>query len=42
MLSLFLIRSDPKKYTLEELLAQINPENKHEKIHYGREGNELF
>lgn len=28
------------KYTLEELLAQITPENRHEEIDFGNEGSE--
>lgn len=31
-----------KKYTLEELLAQITPENRHEEIDLGTEGRELL
>lgn len=31
-----------KKYTLEELLSQITPENRHKEIDFGIEGRELF
>ena len=31
-----------KKYTLEELLSQITPENKHKEIDFGNEGRELI
>ena len=31
-----------KKYTLEELLSQITPENQHKEIDYGSEGRELL
>src|SRR5690625_3511704 len=31
-----------KKYTLEELVSQITPENRHEEINFGREGRELI
>ncbi|PLR75671.1 AbrB/MazE/SpoVT family DNA-binding domain-containing protein [Bacillus sp. V3-13] len=31
----------PMKYSLEELLAQITPENRHEEIEFGTEGNEV-
>lgn len=31
-----------KKYTLQELLSQITPENKHEEIDFGTEGRELI
>jgi len=31
-----------KKYTLEELLSQITPENRHNEIDFGIEGRELF
>ena len=31
-----------KKYTLEELLSQINPENRHKEIDFGTEGRELI
>lgn len=31
-----------KKYTLEELLEQITPENRHEEIDLGTEGRELL
>ncbi|MFC0297824.1 AbrB/MazE/SpoVT family DNA-binding domain-containing protein [Geobacillus jurassicus] len=30
-----------KKYTLEELIAQITPENQHEEMDFGVEGREL-
>lgn len=31
-----------KKYTLEELLAQITPENRHKEVDFGIEGRELI
>lgn len=31
-----------KKYTLEELVSQITPENRHEEINFGMEGRELI
>ncbi|KAA8786496.1 AbrB/MazE/SpoVT family DNA-binding domain-containing protein [Paenibacillus amylolyticus] len=31
-----------KKPTLEELLAQCKPENRHDEIDFGREGKELI
>lgn len=31
-----------KKYTLEELLSQITPENRHEEIDFGTKGRELI
>jgi len=31
-----------KKPTLEELLAKVTPENRHDEIHFGTEGNELI
>lgn len=31
-----------KKYTLEELLAQITPENQHKEVDLGIEGRELI
>ena len=31
-----------KKYTLEELLSQITPENRHSEIDFGIEGRELI
>lgn len=31
-----------KKYTLDELLAQITPENRHEEIDFGTKGRELL
>ncbi len=31
-----------KKYTLEELLSQITPENRHKEIDFGNEGRELI
>ncbi len=31
-----------KKYTLEELISQITPENRHEEIDFGIEGRELI
>jgi antitoxin MazE len=30
------------EYTLEELLEQCKPDNKHEEIDFGIEGNELI
>lgn len=35
-------KHQPKKYKLEELLARITPENRHEEIDFGVEGNELI
>jgi antitoxin MazE len=32
----------PKKYSLNELLEQITPENRHKEIDFGTEGNELI
>ncbi|MBB4823420.1 antitoxin MazE [Sporosarcina luteola] len=31
-----------KKYTLEELVSQITPENRHKEIDFGMEGRELI
>ncbi len=31
-----------KKYSLNELLAQITPENRHQEIDFGKEGDELL
>lgn len=31
-----------KKPTLEELLAKVTPENRHDEINFGTEGNELI
>lgn len=31
-----------KKYTLEELVSQITPENRHQEIDFGSEGRELL
>ncbi|KZO00497.1 AbrB/MazE/SpoVT family DNA-binding domain-containing protein [Pseudobacillus badius] len=31
-----------KKYTLQELLAQCKPENRHDEIDFGSEGKELI
>lgn len=31
-----------KKYTLQELLSQITPENRHKEIDFGTEGRELI
>jgi antitoxin MazE len=31
-----------KKPTLDELLAKVTPENRHEEIQLGTEGNELI
>ncbi len=31
-----------KKYTLEDLLSQITPENRHNEIDFGSEGRELI
>jgi antitoxin MazE len=36
------LKPKKKKPTLEELVAQITPENKHEEVDLGREGKELF
>jgi len=35
-------RSPQKKYTLEEFLSQITPENRHDEIDFGTEGRELI
>jgi antitoxin MazE len=35
-------KKQPKKYLLEELLAQCKPENRHVEIDFGIEGNELI
>lgn len=35
-------KKQPKKYSLEELLAQCNSENRHAEINFGIEGNELL
>lgn len=32
----------PKKYTLEELLAKITPENRHQEIDFGVDGHEMI
>nr|WP_233129806.1 hypothetical protein [Domibacillus epiphyticus] len=32
----------PKKYSLEELLSKITPENRHKEIDFGVEGNEII
>ncbi|MBM7645986.1 antitoxin MazE [Scopulibacillus daqui] len=32
----------PKSYSLEELLKQCKPENRHQEIDFGSEGNELL
>ena len=34
-------KKSQKKYTLEELLSQITPENRHKEIDFGIEGREL-
>jgi antitoxin MazE len=31
-----------KKYTLEELIEKITPDNRHEEMYFGIEGRELF
>jgi antitoxin MazE len=35
-------KKQSKKYSLEELLSQCKPENRHEEIDFGIEGNELI
>ncbi|HDX9707858.1 TPA: AbrB/MazE/SpoVT family DNA-binding domain-containing protein [Bacillus thuringiensis] len=35
-------RKTRKKYSLEELVSKITPENRHEYIDFGREGRELI
>lgn len=35
-------KKTPKKYTLEELISQITPENRHKEIDLGIEGNEII
>lgn len=35
-------KKQPKKYLLEELLAQCKPENRHVETDFGIEGNELI
>lgn len=35
-------KKSQKKYTLEELLSQITPENRHKEIEFGTEGRELI
>ncbi|WP_251032775.1 AbrB/MazE/SpoVT family DNA-binding domain-containing protein [Bacillus sp. ISL-7] len=35
-------KKQSKKYSLEELLAQCKPENRHVEIDFGIEGNELI
>ena len=35
-------KKQSKKYSLEELLAQCKPENRHAEIDFGVEGNELL
>ena len=35
-------KKQPKKYSLNELLAKITPENRHKEIEFGIEGNELI
>lgn len=37
-----LIKPVVKKPTLEELLAKITPENRHQEVDFGVEGNELI
>ncbi|WP_366291758.1 AbrB/MazE/SpoVT family DNA-binding domain-containing protein [Paenibacillus sp. AN1007] len=37
-----LVVPQKKKPTLEELLAQCKPENRHNEIDFGREGKELI
>jgi hypothetical protein len=34
--------SKRNRYTLEELVSQITPENRHEEIDFGIEGNEII
>lgn len=35
-------QDNKKEYTLEELLEQCNPEDRHEEIDFGIEGRELI
>jgi antitoxin MazE len=35
-------KKSKKKYTLEELISQITPENRHKEIDFGIEGRELI
>lgn len=35
-------KKSKKKYTLEELISQITPENRHKEIDFGTEGRELI
>ncbi|XJZ26665.1 AbrB/MazE/SpoVT family DNA-binding domain-containing protein [Bacillota bacterium Lsc_1132] len=35
-------KNQPKKYSLDELLAQCKPENRHQEIDFGIEGNEII
>ena len=35
-------KKQQKKYSLDELLAQCKPENRHQEIDLGIEGNELI
>lgn len=35
-------RKPTKKYSLEELLSRITPENRHDEIDFGTEGRELI
>ncbi|PKR82502.1 AbrB/MazE/SpoVT family DNA-binding domain-containing protein [Heyndrickxia camelliae] len=35
-------KKQPKTYSLDELLAQCKPENRHNEIDFGVEGNELI
>ena len=37
-----IVRPHKKKPTLEELLAQCRPENRHEEVDFGVEGQELL
>ncbi|MFS0725207.1 AbrB/MazE/SpoVT family DNA-binding domain-containing protein [Paenibacillus sp. 1P07SE] len=37
-----IVRPHKKKPTLEELLAQCKPENRHEEVDFGVEGQELL
>jgi antitoxin MazE len=37
-----LLKSQTKKPTLDDLLDNITPENRHDNVDFGQEGNELF
>lgn len=37
-----IVKPKKKRMTLEELLAQCKPENRHDEVDFGAEGKELF